>query len=280
MSINKNSKENKLLKPEHIVGMAEFHGHFHLSVVQVKAQSPTQKRYSRSRQEYTDELYKGLTFFYIVARIDDIKVLEKIQTYFGCGHIERFQPVNNIYEKFKPDSPSWNKSPFRLRQSDYTIFDENPLDPNRAHREIINYHVTDPYDLRTTVIPFFETYPFQGTRMQNMLKGFKKGVDYCLEYSEFLKVPGLLLEGDQVNMKAGAFLEGESLVSFRRLCDRLPSQEDGCFYIAPRAAKRRHHLENASKMFHNLYEEEESKLEEILEDKSQDKVKDLTEGQK
>ena len=116
--------------------------------------------------------------------------------------------------------------------------------------------------------------------MQNMLKGFKKGVDYCLEYSEFLKVPGLLLEGDQVNMKAGAFLEGESLVSFRRLCDRLPSQEDGCFYIAPRAAKRRHHLENASKMFHNLYEEEESKLEEILEDKSQDKVKDLTEGQK
>jgi hypothetical protein len=239
------------MHPERIVGIAELNAHFHLSVIKVKADTPSQKRYSSKRKGYTDELYKGLTFFYIVARIDEKHLLEEIQEFFGCGHIERFEPVNSVYEKFQPEHTGWNKSPMRLRQNRFAIFDENPLDPKRAQREIINYHVTNPYDLRTKIIPFFEKHPFHSKRMRFMLKGFKRGVDYCLEYSEFLKLQGLMTQNTTME---GSYLEGDELHKFRNLVKRLPSREDECFYIAPRAARRRRHLQRAHEITEGVFD--------------------------
>ena len=78
----------------------------------------------------------------------------------------------------------------RLRQNRFAIFDENPLDPKRAQREIINYHVTNPMILEQKSYRSLNNTHSIVKRMKLMLKGFKRGVDYCLEYSEFLKLQG------------------------------------------------------------------------------------------
>lgn len=113
-----------MLSADYIVGLTDGEGCFYVNI------RPPDKRFSRSKHGVA-------THFYLKMREDELRLLEKVKEFFGCGAI--------YHQK----------------------------DKRSNHSSCYRYEINAQKDIHKVLIPFFDSYPLQSAKKKNY-KIFRK----------------------------------------------------------------------------------------------------------